>query len=412
MFQKTFIFYIKIITGLILTLGPSLVIETNAQNNGFFQAVNLDSLVKASKKNNFDIRAAHQQIEKANTERSSVFELKKTRISYRYGNLHSQDNDRLIEIEQDFGSPLAPLRRAEILEKKIALNKSKKKLTGLKVEKQVKTLWMEILFLYTLKDLLKDQKKLLDEYVRVISLRYEKGESPVLERSAAKVKQLNTESRIMEVNTDIVKLKNQLSVLAGIEQDFSFISTDLKLYEIKKSFESELAGVTSSLHAHQKHILELKKSSYKKARSEYFPSFYAGYFNQSIGGTNNFDGWEVGMEVPLWFLKQKTEIKKAEIDKQIAEEKYLIKKTESEKIVESLRNELDHIFVTINYYRETVLPHSNSLIRLSRLRRESEDISFIEFYENIKPAFELKEKYWRLILEYNLKAIELEYYIN
>ena len=188
--------------------------------------------------------------------------------------------------------------------------------------------------------------------------------------------------------------------------------TELYLYQIhpNRQFYERFDPIKrNSLSEAQ---LNEAKSAVNLEKSKLFPAIHAGYIHQNIEGVSaNYQGWMVGLSVPLWTQLQRTRIKEAEIDVIIAANVTEYRQFADRQYAESLRSLLNEYFVQISFSRE------NSLIEAELILEEiKKDFSegrindFAEAFTKLNAAVYAKLNHMEYMNLYNQTALELEYY--
>src|SRR3546814_20502801 len=65
--------------------------------------------------------------------------------------------------------------------------------------------------------------------------------------------------------------------------------------------------------------IQVQQARIKVDKADLLPTFGGQYGWQKIGSQSGFNSWKVGINIPLWFGPQKTEIQAASIQTDIAE---------------------------------------------------------------------------------------------
>ena len=157
---------------------------------------------------------------------------------------------------------------------------------------------------------------------------------------------------------------------------------------------------------------DLANRYYKLTKSQISPSLSAGYFNQQIDKMPGFQGWQVGLSFPLWFMPQKARSQAAYIDLSRAENQYIFEKTKVTREVESLMLKYDQLQKSILHYEEARLKDAIMIDQNAFLLYKSGSIGYIEFVANLSTSREIREDYYFLINRYNRFIIDLYYYLD
>lgn len=76
--------------------------------------------------------------------------------------------------------------------------------------------------------------------------------------------------------------------------------------------------------------------------------------------------------------------------------------------IENKKLELDNLFIRLQFYYTTGLPHAGTILQTSKAKFDAEEIDYLEFTEKITEAFMINLQYLETLNNYNQTAIYLE----
>ena len=155
------------------------------------------------------------------------------------------------------------------------------------------------------------------------------------------------------------------------------------------------------------------------------PDFSVGYFNQSLIGTqtvngtdvfyganDRFDGFSVGVSIPLTFFSNTSKIKSMDYKYQA-----LQKETESEKL--NLQTQLQNAFQLYNqylsqynYFITIALPNVETIISTASLGFNSGDIGYIEYLSALQTATDIQLTYLQTVNQLNQAVVNINFLIS
>jgi heavy metal efflux system protein len=199
----------------------------------------------------------------------------------------------------------------------------------------------------------------------------------------------------------------ELRLMTVMEIPLATPSGELELYEIMGSslpfqrFSDSLVTGLQNLN----YIVKDLEVKFEKASLT--PRLGFGYFERQIGNMSGMRGWQAGIEVPLESLMGATRIREAEINRQKAynEVKYSSSATYLE--VEKLLFELNKTFKQVQFYKEHALPRADILLET----RIQEADQWHRLTSAIEETFKIRREYLDLVLQYNLIAARLEFFV-
>src|SRR5690606_14337766 len=260
--------------------------------------------------------------------------LPKTDIMLIHGQYNSYvKSDNNITISQTLPFPTVLGRQQSANKARLTSAEIQKQATKNDIIYQVSAVYYHILFLRSPQDLLMRQDSLYRGLTRAASLRYETGESTLLEKISAETQLQDVTNLIRQNEADLAIYHNQLNILLGTDEDV-IISARLAdpVGQLKVgSFEQN-----PTLHFYEQQI-EVAQYEKKAEASRVWPDITIGYFNQTLIGfqtvdgaeryfdsSERFQGVQVGLSVPLWFKPHGARIKAASVQQDIAQQEYAL----------------------------------------------------------------------------------------
>jgi cobalt-zinc-cadmium resistance protein CzcA len=137
------------------------------------------------------------------------------------------------------------------------------------------------------------------------------------------------------------------------------------------------------------------------------------YFNGSnrYEGAARYQGFEVGLGVPLFFGEQKARIKASQYSLEASaslQEHYALK---YENRRTELKAGLNKHLAAIRNYESTGKQLSAELVRSAELSYAAGEIDFFRFAESIDRAVEIELNYLENLYQYNQRVLDINYLI-
>ena len=211
---------------------------------------------------------------------------------------------------------------------------------------------------------------------------------------------------IKSIKNDIDKVYFKLKTLMGYQNDFNINETIEVLPEISIS--------SDSIPDYQLFIL---KNNYSEARIQIekrslLPDFSANYFlgTNWYSNASYYQGFEVGLAVPILFGSQKAKINAAKIGHN---SQLLLSENErnalNNRLNELIKDRLKYKQL-IDYYNESAKPLSDEILRTSVKSYEKGEIGFFQFINSYETAINIQIGFIENIFQYNSKNLELQYF--
>jgi len=146
----------------------------------------------------------------------------------------------------------------------------------------------------------------------------------------------------------------------------------------------------------------------KIEQSRFYPEFSASYFNKNIHPDFGLHAWMITASFPLVFYGQKSRVKQAKFDAEIARYEAQDNILQLRNKVEELKAELRKQDENIRFFENSALPEANAMIQAAELQLKHSDIHIGEFIQSMNSALEIKQSYIEMIYLYNVAALEYE----
>ncbi|MBN2664592.1 MAG: CusA/CzcA family heavy metal efflux RND transporter, partial [Bacteroidales bacterium] len=368
-------------TAIIILLLAIIPLFSNGQNQNDTSYLSLNEAITMMQQDNIQIQNADLLINQKKYLKQSTFDLGQTEFSYQSGQINSNLIDNNISVVQNFGNPVQNITQK---------NYYKTELQTLEIQKKIliNKLIFEISEIFVEWQCLNYQKLLLDtllaDYVKIIeiaNLNFQNQNSNYLSK-------LTIENSYNEL---FFKRKNISSELKIVEQKIQlYFNTDTVIIPVysqpepiilifQDSLLDDLSNASLSEYYNQQITLFQKNVSVQK--SNYFPDVYAGYFNQKIDGISGFQGWEVGISLPLFFWSNQRNVMSSKIDVQIAQNNAYLNLQQSYIKVQNLYQNYSNEYAEVEYYQNTSLKTAELIINNAKILYTNGEIGYFEYIQ-------------------------------
>lgn len=240
--------------------------------------------------------ANHSKIKIAN-ETQSYFEsiqkrfpfLENTSLESEYGQFNTDYKDLKINLKQNFSNPIQSFIKLKIQDKSATLAKMQTLKSKNEIKNEVAQLYIEIRFLNTWQNHLKNQDSLLDKWIEREQLKYKKGENSKVELGMARMQKMKFSQLIQE---------NELKLFESLLLFNQWIKCQT-FYEPNQNENIEYATFSNAQKSESDPYISfanqqvnISNLELKLAKSQWMPNFYAGYSNTSFRGFMNIEGTE------------------------------------------------------------------------------------------------------------------------
>lgn len=391
-------------------IGTSSVFGQEQETYQETQKITLQQAVDFSLENNPGIQNAALNIRSAEKQKQGILNFDPTEFSYQKGQINSDLIDNSFEVNQNFGSLLTHYQTGKLVNQTISLREKEYALSEKEIVAQTKITYYRWVYLINQFKIIQNQVNLYEEFVRIARLKYELGESNLLEQTLAETEYASSKNELLKTTEQLIIAENNLKQIMNVDGDFIPESDSLVIYQIPASSDPNERFSSSVLTDYYETLYNLETVKYNIERSKFFPEISAGYFNQQIDHVGGFTGWSIGLSMPLWFLPQNAQVQVAKVEKEKALNTLEYQKFNVEKDIENLVIHLDQIQNDLIYYHENALKKAALLKNTAQTQFEKEEIEYLEYLQSIKAAQEINLGYLKTVYNYNETAIKLELY--
>lgn len=376
----------------------------NAQN----KTMTMEEAVNIAFQNNPGLKAAFLDVTKQEKLKKTSFNLDNTQFSYTKGNINSAFSDRYIQVNQRFDFPSTYILRSKLLQKNVELSKIVLEISENNLIKQIKSTYINLAWAKAQFDLMSVRDSIYARFLNSTNLQYQTGEINLLTVTATKAKYNEVALQKKQADADIEIFKNQLSKLMNTNSTISIEGISLSKLDISSLQDSTLLHQNPLLSMYKKKV-EIAGKIYKMQKNTYFPEFSVGLFNQQIDGVSGFNGFSIGVNIPLEFWSRQGKISASKIDMDIADVQYdntaLLLNTQYTNVIHQYKKYL----VQINYYESQGLVIADELIGFATKSYIDGEIDYVEYIRNLEQAINIRSQYLELLNLYNHSIVELEY---
>lgn len=384
--------------------------------------MSLDSALRVAYENNKGLQAKSQQITYYNQLRKASSELPKTDVSVMIGQYNSYyRGDNNITISQIIPFPTVFVAKSHLAQSQskgasLALAVSKNELTF-----EIRQLHAQYTYWNSYKALLFKQDSLLQHFTKATALNHKTGSGTLLEKTTVETRLNEVRSKQNRVNAELNGIAGRLQFLLGVDYPVQFEPEMLnQIPTVPSSDTAQLKENPKALYLEQQ--IAIAENERKLAVNSALPDFKVGYFNQTLygsllaensvqlaGRSDRFQGFQVGLSIPLWFGPDVNKNKAASINREV-------KNLEYGNYLNSLQSEYEKTLLNLqtsrdlmNYYLSSALPNAGLIEKQSIKSFELGEINFTNHLMNIQQAIAIQEGYLNAINEYNANLLYLNY---
>jgi len=409
----------------ILLIGLSMMFSQGVMaQQKTIKTITLEQAINQALQNNGNIKSATMHVDLQKKLVNTAWDIGKTNIDLVYGQSNSLKKDNNISISQDFSFPGLYINQTRLAKANVNFSETELAATKKEIQCNVKATYYQLVYLNARLKQLDHQDSLYTEFYKAASLRVEKGESPLLEKTSAETQLMELKTRKSQILSDITIFGKRLQTMLNEKEDIAIAeSSPVKLSLILPSDSSALAENPSLALLRQQ--IEISRRETGVERAKLYPDFNVGYFSQSIIGyqeangeshyyssSDRFTGLQAGIRIPLWFSPQAAKIQAAKINENIAKNNLEYSQNEMNNHLAELYEEYQKYKTSLDFYEKTALPQSELIIKQAGKSYFGGSINYVEYIQNIEKALEIESDYLENLNGYNHAIISIEYLIG
>ena len=288
------------------------------------------------------------------------------------------------------------------------------------LKKQVAQVYYSLLYLEEKKKLLQKNDSLFAEFLNKATLRFNKGESNILEKTTAENQrgQIGLQLRQLQQDMELLQLQFQL-----------LLNTNTVFIPDEKEFKLNILvnNDTSFLKAHPamqflKQQQQIAAAATQIEKSKLLPDLTLGYSVTSIRGTgaNNkvynaspqFQSVQIGLGIPIFTRGQKEKINAAKAGEIVIANEYEVNLKIFETEYKTALVQYQKNKEAIQYFEKAALKNAGIITTTANKQFINGDINYLEWVMLVNQAIAIQSDYIEAIKNLNAGAVEINSFIN
>lgn len=247
----------------------------------------------------------------------SAFNLDKTQVYYSYDQNNIAENGlplRVFGVSQSLQFPTIYGAQRKVEKQKVALTTQQFKLNERALTKEVYKAYYEVVYSNSLVKQYTYLDSLYGQFAKAATKRYEVGETNLLEKLTAETKQKEIAIALAQARENVSKAYTMLNQWVQSDSLITVAEDELPRLTLKALNITEHPGMLYYDSAEK-----LAASSLSLERQKLLPDINLSVFQGTNNGVNarNYNGFQVGLAVPLWFGANKSKINAAKTETMI-----------------------------------------------------------------------------------------------
>ena len=398
-----------IVTGIV-----AISFFTNLPNTNAQTPVTLQTAIDTALKNNLSIK--NERLISAYKQKmiQSGKIIPATSIMAEYGQINSYYKDTKFGVSQTISFPKVYETQLKLFteEWKSSLLNNGVKEAALK--KKVAIIYADIIYLQQKKQLLMYNDSLYASFLSKAILRFEKGESNVLEKTTAEIQRGRIEMQLLQLEQDMELLQLQFQLLLNTTTFFVPQETELKLHSYITNDSTHLVSHPAIEYVKQQQHVAIAAANAEK--SKLLPDITVGYNIMGIKGmgANNkeynavprFQSLQVGLGIPIFAKGQKARIHAAKTNVTIAENEYLLTMQYLNTAYKTALSDFKKYDLVVQYFQTTGLSYAGTITTTASQQLSKGEINYLDWVTLINQATSIKSEYIEACRQRNNSIVE------
>lgn len=390
-------------------------INVNAQNK-----ITLQQAIDTALSNNLSIKNEQLRVNYRQNLIQSGTTIPTTNINGEYGQINSFYSDVKIGVSQTISFPTIYKRQKSLLTEEWKSSVWDLKIKESELKKLVTEAYFNLLYLQQKQKLLLENDSLFSEFLNKANLRFNKGESNILEKTTAENQQGQIALQLLQLQQDWEISQLQFQYLLNTSTVFVPDENEVSSQDILLIKNPEFASHPIVQYWQQQQNIAI--SNTKLEQSKLLPDITFGYNLMGMKGmgANNveynssprFHSVQIGLGIPIFNGAQKSKINALKINEQIASKEYEINYKNLEIRFAQSMKQFQKYQAAILYFENTALKNAETVKTTANKQFLNGEINYLEWVLLINQAINIQSEYIDALHNRNISMAELNLYLN
>lgn len=314
--------------------------------------------------------------------------------------------------------PLSTIYRSKAYNSVIESKRLKYDAYKLELRTKVKQAYTKLLQFQKELHLREQQFELADTLKKAVVIRFEAGYVSEIDYLKADIFHNEIANLLQDAKIAFHTARYELFNIIGLDiekQRYDIVYTDSLEYfdvDIKQAKALEMLEIYPDYLA-EKSIIESKSKFKSEAKSDIFPDFNLGYYAIDYGNGFNFQGFEIGVNLPIWFaFDDKNRIQQKQIEIELSQNATQQKLLSLKKDIEMAWHGYDESRKKIINYNSSIREKSLRLQSLALISYKEGELDLLTLINYENTAIENELNYIKELAKFYNNVIELEKFMQ
>jgi cobalt-zinc-cadmium resistance protein CzcA len=377
------------------------------------QTITLDQAIDSALTNNLSQKSKTLLAEYYQKLTLTGNDIPQTTVTTEYGQINSRTADNKFGVSQSFQFPTVYRNQKKLLNEEWASTVIAVDLNRIEIRKTATELFYHILILREKEKILKESDFMYAGFLEKALLRLKKGESNLLEKTAAEVQREQIAMQLTGLANDIELAKIQLQLVLNTKIRYEPVGRNIIMEE------KVLPDTLNDLSYHPSIQLSAReigkaKASVRLKKSKLLPNLSFSYFNQSLKDINasRFNSIEVGVGIPIFSKSQKSHIKAEQQKIRFTENELDVHKAQWMAKYNTAIQRHQAQLVIVEAYNRKLLPAAKQMFNTAQEQFDSGEINYLDWVMLNNQSMQIQSDYFNAVSQLNQGIIDIQYLVS
>ena len=375
------------------------------------QSITIDKAIEIANTNSLQIKNEKLNNEYLQRMTKTAYDIPNTAIGTEFGQFNSNVFDVKLGVSQSFKFPVVYKKQKQLLVAEASQGQWNEAIQKRELTKQVTQVFYEMIYLKEKEKLLQKTDTIYSEFLRKSTLRFDKGESNVLEKATAENQLGQIKIQLAELQNDYKSLHTQFKYLLNADADYLPVAEKYKI-DFQETIDTNFVAALPTIKLiEQEKDINITRIALEKTKKnpEIIGGTYYQTFRTSRTVQNGYNGLygSLGLAIPLFNTSIKNKMKALEVNNEIADNKLIIEKKNLQNEYQQALQDYQKYKATVAYYEKEALKNVDVILTAANKKFINGDINYLEWVMLINQNTEIQSNYIEAVRHLNNSIINL-----
>ncbi|UBM63093.1 CusA/CzcA family heavy metal efflux RND transporter [Candidatus Sulfidibacterium hydrothermale] len=309
-------------------------------------------------------------------------------------------------VQQTFAYPGVYSARKKALKKSYEAGQAALNISKNRLKKEVSSVYYLIVYYQNKLEAYRFLDSLYTRFSTAAGKKLKAGEGNYLEKLTAMSKKQEIHTRRLQIEKELEIAYQELYKLMGVQPSARITITKMEPLPYRDQSLSTNPFLLK-LQKEREATLYLHKTENRKLVPDLKLEYFTG--KTTVADAKWYQGFTVGLAIPLWFGPQKSRAKATGLMYQAVQQKEVYQQKALETKKKQLKQKLEKYLEAIRYYQENGKKLSRTLLRTADKSFMAGEINYFQFIQSMKAATDIRLNYLDNLQQYNQTVLELQY---